>query len=87
MPVAAETKFWTPSAADWTKWLIVLSPPYACQFVLVPKLTAVLNATRGSTAGKSFGLPGRCALQPLQHVHDEDAEHVEHHHGDRVLLP
>jgi len=27
MPVAAETKFCTPSAAIWTRWLIVDSPP------------------------------------------------------------
>ena len=27
MPVAADTKFCTPSAADWTRWLIVDSPP------------------------------------------------------------
>ena len=58
MPVAADTKFWTPSPSAWTRWLIVVSPPYACQFVFEPKLTAVLNATRGSTAARSFGFPG-----------------------------
>ena len=58
MPVAADTKFCTPSASAWTRWLIVVSPPYACQFVFVAKLIAVLHATRGSTAGSSFGFPG-----------------------------
>src|SRR5678815_3670320 len=59
MPAAADTKFCTPSAADCTRWLMVVSPPYACQFVLVPKLTAVLNATRGSTFASPFGFAGR----------------------------
>ena len=39
MPAAAETKFWTDSPTIWVRWLIVSSPLYHCQFVLVTKLT------------------------------------------------
>ena len=58
IPVAAETKFCTVSAAIWTRWLIVDSPPYACQLVFEAKLTAVFQATYGSTAGKPAGSSG-----------------------------
>ena len=59
MPVAADTKFCTVSASAATRWLIVVSPPYACQLVLVAKLTAAFHATGAGTAGRSLGLPGR----------------------------
>ena len=58
MPVAAERKFCTPSPSAWVKWLMVLSPPYACQFVLVAKLMAVLSARCQVTAVIPAGLPG-----------------------------
>ncbi len=51
IPTAADRKFCTVSPSIWVRWLIVVSPPYDCQFVLVPKLTAVFSATFGSTAG------------------------------------
>ena len=59
MPAAADTKFWTASATIWVRWLIVPSPPYHCQFVLVMKLTATLNAPSGATPARSVGLNGR----------------------------
>ena len=37
---------------------MVDSPPYACQFVLVTKLTAVLKAMSGVTPGKPCGFSG-----------------------------
>ena len=52
MPTAAETKFCTASPAIWTRWPIVDSPEYACQFVFVVKLTAVFQASAGGTASK-----------------------------------
>ena len=44
MPTLAETKFCTARPAICTRWPIVDSPEYACQFVLVVKLTAVFQA-------------------------------------------
>lgn len=58
-PAAADTKFCTVSPTIWVRWLIVTSPEYHCQFVLVMKLTATLNAPCGATAGRSVGLNGR----------------------------
>ena len=58
MPPAADTKFCTVSPSICVRWLIVVSPPYACQFVFVPKLTAVLRATSGFTAGSPAALRG-----------------------------
>ena len=37
---------------------MVVSPPYACQFVLVVNDTAVLNASAGATGPKPCGLNG-----------------------------
>ena len=51
-PTAAETKFCTASPAICTRWPIVDSPEYHCQFVLVAKLTAVFHAPAGITFGK-----------------------------------
>ncbi len=39
---------------------MVLSPPYACQFVFVTKLVAVLNETYCVGAARPTGLSGRC---------------------------
>ena len=47
MPTAADTKFCTASPAICTRWPCVDSPEYACQFVLVTKLTAVFHASAG----------------------------------------
>jgi hypothetical protein len=57
-PAAAETKFCTVSPAICVRWLIVSSPLYHCQFVLVMKLTATLNAPIGATSDTSVGLNG-----------------------------
>ena len=56
MPAAADTKFCTVSPSIWVRWLIVSSPEYHCQFVLVMKLTAVLNAPHAGTATMFVGL-------------------------------
>ena len=45
IPTAADTKFCTARPAIWVRWVIVDSPEYACQLVLVTKLTAVFHAT------------------------------------------
>ena len=37
---------------------MVDSPPYPCQFVLLAKLTAVLNEESGDTAPKPCGFSG-----------------------------
>ena len=58
MPTAADTKFCTVSASICVRWLHVVSPPYACQFVLVVKLTAVLKARNAGTPGRPAGLTG-----------------------------
>ena len=55
MPTAAETKFCTASPAIWTRWPIVDSPEYDCQFVLVTNEAAVLNAWSGVDAGEARG--------------------------------
>jgi hypothetical protein len=50
MPTAAETKFCTARPPVCTRCPIVDSPPaYACQLVLVTKLTAVFQAVAGAT--------------------------------------
>ncbi len=87
MPVAAETKFWTPSAADWTKWLIVLSPPYALPVRVGAEADRGVERDARIDGGQVVRIAGQVRLQSLERVHDEDAEHVEHHRGDRVLLP
>jgi hypothetical protein len=56
MPAAAETKFCTARPSIWVRWLIVSSPLYHCQLVLVMKLTAALNAPSGATSGMFVGL-------------------------------
>jgi hypothetical protein len=48
-PTAAETKFCTASPDICTRWPIVDSPEYDCQFVFVTKLTAVFQAWSGLT--------------------------------------
>ncbi len=59
MPAAAETKFCTASPSIWVLCPIVSSGLYHCQFVLVMKLTATLNAPNGATPGMFVGLNGR----------------------------
>src|SRR6476646_8151021 len=54
MPTAADTKFCTANPAICTRWPMVDSPEYDCQLVLVTKLTAVFQATLGSTLGMSL---------------------------------
>ncbi len=44
IPTAAETKFCTARPDICTRWPIVDSPEYDCQFVFVTKLAAVLKA-------------------------------------------
>ena len=69
MPAAADTKFCTVRPSICVRWLIVSSPEYHCQFVLVTKLTAAFHAPHGVTAARSVGLNGSDALQPLDRVH------------------
>ena len=52
-PTAADTKFWTARPAICTRWPMVASPEYHCQFVFVTNETAVLKAPAGGTPGKS----------------------------------
>jgi hypothetical protein len=59
MPAAADTKFCTASPAICVRWLMVDSPAYDCQFVLVTKLTAVFHAVAAPTALWSSGFSGR----------------------------
>ena len=59
IPAAADTKFCTAKPTICVRWLIVTSPLYHCQFVLVMKLTAALNAPSGATAGMFVGLKSR----------------------------
>ena len=56
MPAAADTKFCTARPSIWVRWLIVSSPEYHCQLVLVMKLTATLNAPNAGTATMFVGL-------------------------------
>jgi hypothetical protein len=58
MPVAAEVKLCTASPAIWVRSLIVDSPEYACQLVLVVKLAAVLSDESVETAPSFCGLNG-----------------------------
>src|SRR5579864_1031735 len=52
MPTAADTYWCSTSDSIWLRWLMVDSPAYACQLVLVKKLTAVLKLSPGLTAEK-----------------------------------
>ena len=47
------------SAPIWDRYDIVVSPEYACQFVLVTKDTAVFQDRAEGTAGRCCGLNGR----------------------------
>lgn len=58
IPLAADRNACTPMPSICVRWLSVVSPAYACQLVFVAKLTAVLNASPGSTFGKCCGLSG-----------------------------
>ena len=56
---------------------MVVSPPYACQFVLVVNDAAVLNASAGATGAEALRIERQHLLQPLhrvQHQHRDDAE-------------
>ena len=66
MPAAADTKFCTVRPSIWVRWLIVSSPEYHCQLVLVTKLTAVLNAPNGATAPSVRRVERQAALQAQQ---------------------
>ncbi len=57
-PTDADTKFCTARPSICVRWLIVTSPEYHCQFVLVTKLTAVFHAPVAPTASRSVGLNG-----------------------------
>jgi hypothetical protein len=59
MPTAALRKFWTASAPIWDRYDMVVSPEYACQFVLVTNDTAVFQAKAGVTPGRCCGLNGK----------------------------
>src|SRR3954454_24421580 len=56
MPTAADQKLCDARATICEKYDIVFSPPYACQFVFVVKLAAVLNA-RWGVISVLFGRP------------------------------
>ena len=74
MPTAAETKFCTARPAICTRWPMVDSPEYACQFVLVVKLTAVFHARSGLTSGEPEA-EQQVVLNPLERVQEQ--------HGDQ----
>ena len=59
IPAAADTKFCTVRPIIWVTYFMVLSPAYACQLVLVTKLTAVLKAVSERTPPTPEGPPGR----------------------------
>ena len=86
MPTAADTKFCTARPAIWTRWPMVDSPEYDCQFVLVTKLTAVLNAIFGIDVGEAVRQrqPG---LHPLEHVEHQHRHEAEGEDGDGVDVP
>ena len=54
--------------ASGVRWLIATSPEYHCQFVLVTKLTATLNAPVGRHAVAIGRVERQRALQPQQRV-------------------
>ncbi len=58
MPAAADTKFCTVLPSMLVRLLMLTSPEYHCQFVLVTKLIAALNDPIGLTPGRSVGLNG-----------------------------
>ena len=89
MPAAAETKFWTVRPIIWERWLIDTSPLYACQLVLVTKLTAVFQATAGEMRLDPGGVPGQVTLEPEQPVerdHRDGAERQERQPVGRPAL-
>ena len=58
MPTAADVKLWTASPSICERLLIVVSPAYDCQLVLVVKLTAVSHERWCTGPAKWFGLSG-----------------------------
>ena len=58
MPTAADVKLWTASPSICERLLIVTSPAYDCQLVLVVKLTAVSHERWCTGPAKLFGLSG-----------------------------
>src|SRR5580658_3956033 len=61
MPTAALRKFCTASAPICDRYDMVVSPEYACQFVLVTNDTAVFHDRAGPTSARCCGSNGRCA--------------------------
>ena len=74
MPAAADTKFCTVRPSIWVRWLIVTSPEYHCQFVLVMKLTATLNAPNGVDGRHVRRVERQAALEPLEGVDGEERD-------------
>ena len=86
MPVAAETKFCTVSPSIWVTYFMVVSPAYACQLVLVTKLTAVLKARSGRTAPPPTARPGTPPVSAGE-VEEKEAGQAEGQQAERVPLP
>ena len=87
MPAAADTKFCTASPTIWVRWLIVSSPLYHCQLVLVMKLTATLNAPSGGDRRHVRRVERQRALEALQDVDGQERHEAEREQGDRVDVP
>ena len=87
MPTAADTYWWSTSASIWLRWLIVDSPAYACQLVLVRKLTAVLKLSAGADRGQVVRVERQVLLQPQQRVGEQEAHQAERQQRHGVAAP
>ena len=66
---------------------MVVSPPYACQFVLVVNDAAVLNASAGAHRAEALRIERQHLLQSLHRVEHQHRDHAEHEQRDGVLRP
>ena len=72
MPTAAETKFCTARPAICTRWPMVDSPEYACQLVLVTKLTRGVPGQRRGHRRAKPEVQRQVALHQLEDEQEQD---------------
>ena len=66
---------------------MVVSPPYACQFVFVTKDMAVLRAVSQRTARQMLRIERQDALDELQEKERDEAHAVEEEKGQGIPFP
>ena len=65
---------------------MVVSPPYACQFVFVTKDMAVLMAVSQRTAPKTLRIERQMPLDRLQEKEGDEADAAKEKKGSRYIF-